>query len=350
MTPGIFREDGDLRIRIMKGLVFTPVQFGLILLALVVLVEVPDMQRFTDLIRLNQWQFGLAFGMAALGLNLLLRHADLVSFGHAAFFGIGAYTAVLTTQWFGVRNFVVLLALAIVVGTLLSTLIGFFTLHHKGLYFALITLAFGQLTFAIFKGTPALGGTDGLVFQTGAQKRATLFGLEELNGQPSAIIYLFSLVVVLVGLLVMFRLARSPFGRALDAIGQQRTRARFLGLPVRRYVWTAFIISGIYGAIGGTLYAATQGAVDPANTLDVFVSGDILYMAILGGFQTLVGPVVGAVTFENLLVLADQISVTNLKGSSLSIGRFITGIVLLIIVFGFPKGIVGTIRDLAGGE
>lgn len=353
MTPGISREDGDLRIRIMKGMELTTLQFALLLVGLAVLFAIPDLDAVSQDIRMTLWQRGLAFGMAAIGLNLLLRHAELVSFGHAAFFGTGAYTAALLTSKLGIRSFVIIFAAALAFGILVSAIIGYFTLHHKGLYFALITLAFGQVLFSIAKGVTELGGTDGLnvLTQGGSlQDRVPEFLGFAFTKQDIAadVFYWLSAIMVVVGLLVMLRLARSPFGRALDAIGQERTRARFLGLAVRRYVWAAFIISGIYGAIGGVIYAVGRGSVRPVNTLEVFISGDILYMAILGGFETLTGPLFGAVIYENLVTLADQILITDLKGGTLPAGNLVTGLVLLVIVFGFPSGVVGSLKP--GGK
>jgi branched-chain amino acid transport system permease protein len=353
VTPGISREDGDLRIRIMKGMELTTLQFALLLVGLAVLFAIPDLDAVSQDIRMTLWQRGLAFGMAAIGLNLLLRHAELVSFGHAAFFGTGAYTAALLTSKLGIRSFVIIFAAALAFGILVSAIIGYFTLHHKGLYFALITLAFGQVLFSIAKGVTELGGTDGLnvLTQGGSlQDRVPEFLGFAFTKQDIAadVFYWLSAIMVVVGLLVMLRLARSPFGRALDAIGQERTRARFLGLAVRRYVWAAFIISGIYGAIGGVIYAVGRGSVRPVNTLEVFISGDILYMAILGGFETLTGPLFGAVIYENLVTLADQILITDLKGGTLPAGNLVTGLVLLVIVFGFPSGVVGSLKP--GGK
>ncbi len=354
MSPGLSREDGDLRIRLMKGMELTPFQFVLLLVGLAVLFLIPDLHRLSRDIRLGLWQKGLAFGMAAIGLNLLLRHADLVSFGHAAFFGTGAYTAALLVNKLGIQSFLVIFATAVAAGILISAIVGYFTLEHEGLYFALITLAFGQVLFAIPKGITQLGGTDGLNLLIPAnvpqdERVVELLGFAfTRQGLAQDVFYWISALVVIISLFVMFRIARSPFGRALDAIGQQRTRARFLGLAVRRYVWAAFIISGIYGAIGGTLYAVSRGSVLPEETLEVFVSGDILYMAILGGFETLTGPLFGAIILENLTTLADQIALQTYAGTELKAGRLMTGLALIVIVFGFPSGVVGSLKP--GGK
>ncbi|MFC7133871.1 MULTISPECIES: branched-chain amino acid ABC transporter permease [Salinibaculum] len=353
MTPGLTREDGQLKIRVMKGLELTPLRLLLLLGAIGFLFVLPAIARNTgDLpIRIRPIYRGMVLGLAAVGLNLLLRHTDLVSFGHAAFFGTAAYTTAIMVQLLNVQSAVVLIVVAIVAATLMATLIGYFTLPHEGLYFALVTLAFGQLIYSIPVGIQELGGTDGLNALTGQagvsiNEQYPHLGGIFLNGQevPNTILFWITIVLVVLSLLVMFRIVRSPFGNALDAIGQQRTRARFLGLPVKRYVWAAFIISGIYGGIAGALYALFfSTTIDPGSTLQVFVSGDILYIAILGGFKTLTGPFVGGIVFETLSNVASDVVLTGPAGEK-EVGRLITGAVLLIIVFAFPSGIVGSLK------
>jgi branched-chain amino acid transport system permease protein len=314
-----------------------------------------DFARAVDAIPLLVIQQGILFGMAALGLNLLLRHTKLVSFGHAAFFGTGAYTVALLASTRSERllgavnlpNFVPLLLAAVVVSAIMAAIIGYLSLRHTGLYFSLLTLAFGQLLFAIVNGNNALlGGSDGLGIRPGPEGQITLFGtvLGDLYG---LIFYYVSAVLLIVGLYLMYRIANSPFGKALDAIGQDRTRAQFIGLPVRRYIWVAFIISGIYAGVGGAMFAVTQQYINPEQTLFFLRSGDILFMAILGGFNTLTGPVVGGVAIEFLLFIGEGFS-KSLVGENL--GNLVAGIALLVLVYGFPQGVMGTLQDSAIGQ
>lgn len=353
MTPGIARDDGDLRIKLMKGMVLSPAQFGLFVLGLVVLFVIPDVALLSDSdpIQLSLFQDGLVFGLAAVGLNILLRHTGLVSFGHAAFFGTGAYTVTLLVDKAGLQSLVVLLGSAVAVVILISALIGVFAVRYTGLYFALLTLAFGQVLFSIPQGITYLGGSDGLNVKTGeagvplAEQNVQIVGDLYATGSPTSdtIVFWLSAVLAVVGLFVMYRIVRSPFGQALDAIGQDRTRARFIGIPVRRYTFVAFLISGLYGGVAGAMYAVGKGSIDPGTTLQVFVSGDILYMTILGGFGTLLGPLIGGLVFVNLSFIADSITLTGPAGT-FPVGRLVTGLVLLVIVFGFPEGIVGSIK------
>ena len=354
MTPGITREEGQLRIRIMKGLVVSPLQFVLLLASIGVLMALPDIARATENIPIRERPVfrGMVLGLAAVGLNLLLRHVDLVSFGHAAFFGTGAYTVAILVNLYGYQSILVVVPIAIVAATLVAALVGYFTLPHEGLYFALVTLAFGQLLYSIPVGLNQLNNTDGLnviapaTGGVGVLERFPTLGGIYFTGRstPNSILFIITIITAIILLLVMFRIARSPFGRALDAIGQQRTRARFLGLPVKRYVWAAFIISGFYGGVAGALYAIffTTG-VDPAKTLQVFVSGDILYIAILGGFNTLTGPFIGGIVFEVLSDIASNFTLTGPAGET-EVGRLVTGVVLLLIVFVFPSGVVGSLK------
>lgn len=352
MTPGISREDGALRIRVMKGLELSLRELLALVGALVILFNIPTIADASGDIPIRQRPIyrGLVLGLAAVGMNLLLRHSELVSFGHAAFFGTSAYAVALLINTVQIQSALVLLVVGTVAAALMAAFIGYFTLHHTGLYFALITLAFGQLLFSLVEGQPSLGGTDGLRVRTGEQgvpildQFPQLFGIG-LTGQElsNTILFWFTLVVVILSMLVMYRIVKSPFGRALDAIGQERTRARFLGLPVKRYVWAAFIISGIYGGIAGAFYALFFRGVSPGATLEVFVSGEILYIAILGGFKTLTGPLIGGMVFMTLQNLAQEVIFTGPAGET-QMGRLITGAALIVIVFAFPEGIVGSLK------
>lgn len=321
-----------------------------VLLGLLLLFGAPDVTRVTEQVPLLTVQIGVAFGFAALGVNLLLRHTKLVSFGHAAFFGTGAYAVALLAsgnpeRLLGapdVTGFVPLLLAAVVAAGLVAAIIGFLSLRHTGLYFSLLTLAFGQLLYAIVNGQNALlGGSDGLPIRPGEANQVLLFGID-LGDNYAILIYYVSAVLLVAGLYVMYRIANSPFGKALDAIGQDRTRARFIGLPVRQYIWVAFVISGVYAGVGGAMFAFAQKFINPDQTLFFLRSGDILFMAILGGFDTLIGPVVGGVVLEFLLFIGESVA-RGLFGQNLS--SLVAGVALLVLVYGFPEGIIGSLQE-----
>ncbi|WP_458185216.1 branched-chain amino acid ABC transporter permease [Haladaptatus sp. NG-WS-4] len=334
--PGLVSRDGKTRVRVMRGLELTRRQAGLALVGLVVLFAVPDLVKLTPSLQLSIVHQGIAFGLAAVGLNLLLRHTRLVSFGHAAFFGTGAYTTAILAAKFDVAPMTVLLVAAVLVATVMAAVIGYLSLRHTGLYFSLLTLAFGQLLYALVQGQSYLGSSDGLPVRPGDAQRPLIFGVQFEPDVYAVLLYYVTIVLVVVSLLVMYRLAQSPFGTALNAIGQDRTRARFIGIPVRRYVWLAFVISGIYGGLAGSIYAMVQQHVRPGPVLYFLRSGDILFMAILGGFQTLLGPLVGGIVLVFLQDVGRDL--TNYFDA-------LTGLVLLVIVFAFPRGIVGSLTS-----
>lgn len=334
--------DGPRRFRLMKGLELTSRQLLFIGLGTLALFLVPEIQGVQSSLRVRTVYIGLCWGLAALGLNLLLRHTELVSFGHAAFFGGGAYGAALAAQYAGIEEAVLLVLAGILLATSLAVVIGWLVAGYLDIYFALITLAFNQLLFAIVMGSPQLlGSDDGLsVRPQGELLRPTVFGLELSSAQYEVLIYYLVIAVLLVMLLVTWRLISSPFGRALDAIGQDRTRARFIGIPVKRYVWITFVVSAVYGGLAGGLYALSMLHVRPGNSLFVLRSGEILFMAILGGFKTLLGPIVGGIVLTYML--------TELRFAT-EFWEFVTGFVLLLVVFLLPNGVIGSLPAIVGG-
>lgn len=334
--PGLVDRDGERRLRVMKGLELGGRQAVLAFVGLLLAFAVPDLARLTPRIQLSVVHQGLAFGLAAVGLNLLLRHTKLVSFGHAAFFGTGAYATALLAAKYDVASMSVLLFAAIVAATLMAAVVGYLSLRHTGLYFSLLTLAFGQLLYALVQGQSYLGSSDGLPVRPGETNQPLIFGLALEPDAYAVLLYYVTVVFVVVSLLVMYRIVKSPFGNALDAIGQDRTRAEFIGIPVRKYVWIAFVVSGVYGGLAGSIYAMTQQHVRPGPVLHFMQSGDILFMAILGGFQTLLGPLVGGVVLVFLQDVGQDFT---------AYFDALTGLVLLLIVFGFPRGIVGSLQS-----
>lgn len=335
MTPGIVERDGEKRVRVMKGMELTPRQAILAGGGVLLLFLIPDLTTLSTSLQLSVIHQGLLFGFAAVGLNLLLRHTQLTSFGHAAFFGTGAYAAALLAEYLGVTSFTLLLIGAVLAATVMAAIIGALSLRHTGLYFALLTLAFGQLLYAIALGQDALlGGSDGLPVRPGMANQPLIFGSTLSADAYRIITYYLTVIVILVGLVVMWRIVNSPFRNALDAVGQDRTRAQFIGLPVRKYVWVAFVISGMYGGMAGGLYAVVRQYVRPENTLYFLRSGDILFMAILGGFKTLLGPLLGGVVLIFLHDVGRDVT---------SYYEALTGVILVVLVFGFPRGIVGSL-------
>ncbi len=339
MSRFTVERDGETRIRLLEGMELTRAQAVLAALGLVFLFAVPDIARFTGL-SFTTIHRGILFGLAAVGLNLLLRHTELVSFGHAAFFGAGAYAAAVLASHYDVSSSVLLLLGAVVVATVLALLIGYLVAGYVDIYFALLTLAFNQVLFAFVMQSGFFNYNDGLSVRPDGMNPPTLLGLELGASTYQLMLYYLTIVILVIMLLVTWKIVNSPFGRALDAIGQDRTRARFVGIPVERYVWIAFTLSGLYGGIAGGLFGMLQLHVRPEPVLYVFVSGEILFMAILGGFGTLVGPVIGGIVLVYLLDLARFY---------VEYYHALAGIVLLAVVFFMPQGILGSLPMVGAG-
>jgi branched-chain amino acid transport system permease protein len=256
----------------------------------------------------------------------------VLSFGHAAYFGLGAYGAAMT-----IRYLVPSTGLGLLVGTLVGTIaaviIGPLIIRLRGVYFAMVTIAFGQVFYFIaFRWNTVTGGDDGL---TGWTRLPLQFGFVtvDIQNNPTAFYYL---VLVMFGLSagVMAWLLRSPFGRTLIAIRENERRARFLGIPVDQHIWMSWVISCCFVSLGGALYALLNNFVDP-RALYWTQSGDFVIMAVLGGMRSFWGPLIGAAIY---VVLRDYLSSMTENWES-----FI-GLFFVMVVLFFPRGVLGMIR------
>jgi branched-chain amino acid transport system permease protein len=277
----------------------------------------------------------LVFGLAAMGLNMLLGFTGVLSFGHAAYFGLGAYGAGLT-----LRYLVHSTPLAILVGTLFGgmagTLFGMLIVRRRGVYFAMCTIAFGQLWYYLaYSWNDFTGGFDGL---RDFHREPISFGLFTLDIEHNGtIFYLFVLAVFAAAVTVMGLILNSPFGRTLVAIRENERRARFLGIPIERHVWLSFSISCFFTALAGTLYALLNNFADPL-ALHYSLSGYFVIMCVMGGMRTFWGPLLGAAVF---VMLQDYISSMTVNWMS-----FVGAIFILVVLF-FPRGLLGMIRRRA---
>lgn len=303
------------------------------LFVLVLLVNMRAITQPVDFLSLTVVHIGLLWGMAALGLNLLVRYTGLGSFGHALFFGSGAYTVALLANYYGTTQVFVMLLAGALVATVIGVVAGYLSRQYTGLVFGLFTLALGQLALGVVKGNQLFGGTTGLAVRPGEIPNPKILGIVFEPSMYRFVLYQLSLAFLVLGLIVMWRMGNSPFGSALDSIGDNRLRARMIGIPVERYVTIAMTISALYGGLAGAMWAVTIQHVRPSQVLPFFRSGEMLFMVILGGVNTLVGPVVGG------LVLHVILSQTKLFFDNPS--PYI-GVFLVLSVFLFPHGIVGT--------
>jgi branched-chain amino acid transport system permease protein len=230
------------------------------------------------------------YGMAALAVDILLGYAGLVSFGHAAFFGVGAYaTGILINA--GVTSGFVVLPAAVLAAALVALVIGAMSLRTSGLYFIMITLAFAQMLYYVAQSLRAYGGTDGFALNG----RMTFAGIVDVKDATS----FYYLCLALLVLVVFFsaRMLRAEFGVVLRGSRDNAVRIEAVGFPSYRYKLAAFAISGAIAGLAGALVANLNSYVAPPGTLNWEVSGELLVMVIFGAAGTLIGPIVGAAVF-----------------------------------------------------
>jgi branched-chain amino acid transport system permease protein len=270
----------------------------------------------------------LIFGLAAMGLNFLLGFTGVMSFGHAAYFGLGCYGAGLTLRYLANSTPLAVL-IGILTGTIGGALFGALIVRRRGVYFAMLTIAFGQICYYIaYSWNDFTGGYDGL---RGFQRQP--IGPFDIQNNGTTFYY-FVLVVFAVAVGLMALLLRSPFGRTLIAVRENQRRALFLGIPVERHIWLSFTVSCFFTAIAGALYALLNNFSDP-SALNYVMSGDIVIMAVMGGMRSFWGPLIGAAMF---VVLQDTISSMTVNWMSC------IGLIFVVVVLFFPRGILGFIR------
>jgi branched-chain amino acid transport system permease protein len=274
----------------------------------------------------------LIYGIAALALNLVLGFTGGLSFGHAAYFGLGAYGAGMTLKYLVPST-----PLAIVVGTiaggLAATILGPLVMRRRGIYFAMITIAIGQLFyFVAVRWNNVTGGEDGLA---GFQRQPIHLGGFVFDVQDETKYYYLVLACFAIAVVIMRVLLASPLGHTWVAIRENRRRAQFLGLRTDLYVWAAFAISGTITALAGTLNAMLFNFTSPQD-LHWILSGNFVIMIVLGGMRKFWGPLVGVMIF---VVAQDYLS--SLTDNWMT---FI-GLIFVLIVLLFPKGILGLIRS-----
>jgi len=269
------------------------------------------------------------WALFAVALDLLLGFCGLLSFGHAAFWGSSAYATGLVAIHIGAPFPVAVLAGALV-AMALALPIGWLSVRRTGIYFAMVTLAFAQtIYFVVNQWGSVTGGENGL---QGVPRELAGLDLSE-----PFYFYYAALPMILAGMVVAWRVVRSPFGRVLVAIRDNPARVRALGYPVERYEVLAIVLSAGLAGIAGGLFAVSHGF---ASLQEVYwtTSGKVVIMTVLGGIGTLWGSVIGAAL---LVLLEDQLATTGFDGINL-----VTGAVFVLVVLLFRRGILGTLRHL----
>ena len=270
----------------------------------------------------------LIFAIFALGYDILFGYTGLPSFGHAIFFGIGAYGLGLLLIKFNTP-----LILGLLGGCFLSLLaaliVGRLSIRRKGVYFAMVTLAFCQLVYFIaFKWTSLTGAENGL---HGVPRPP----LGPIRLESEIHFYYFVLCVFIISLLIALRIVRSPFGRVLRSINNNEDRAKSIGFQTSRFKLMSFLISAFFASLAGGLYALHLNFV-PIETLSLIMSGDVVLMCLLGGIGTLFGPVFGAMLLVYL---------KNILSNWTEQWNLIIGILFIFCVLNFRRGIIGELKE-----
>lgn len=274
----------------------------------------------------------MGFAIALFGLNLLFGFTGLLPFGHAMFLAIGAYTAAyLTAAKYMSLELILLTAAAAAI--VIAIPVGLLCIRYIKIYFGMLTLAFSMLLYSfLFKFYKITGGDEGLRIK---MPTPSLF---DLSKQDTITIltgplyyYVFGLMLVLA--IIMWRIVDSPFGLGLRAIRENEQKAKYLGVNVQRYRLVAFVVAGVYGALGGVIVAIPVGLADPSLAYWV-QSGNLVFMLLLGGYTNFFGPVLGAVLF---IFFQDQLM------SYTEYWRLTFGVLLAVIVIFFPSGLMAVI-------
>jgi len=280
------------------------------------------------------------WALFATSLNLLVGYTGLVSFGHAAYFGIGAYTTGILMKKLGVTFLLAFPAAGVVAG-LFAVFFGFFCVRLTRIYFAMLTLAFAQIVWAIcFKWNEVTGGEQGMPeipYPSFDWVERASGWLPFLGGyRTSDYFYFLCLVLVAAALWVLRRIVGSPFGRMLTTIRENPERAEFIGVNVRRYELAAFVLAGAFAGLAGGLFGIFNRGVFPDFAYWT-KSSEVLIMTLLGGMGTFVGPSVGALV---LIWLNQQIV------SYTQYWPLVLGSILVLLLFVFPGGLAGAGQDL----
>jgi branched-chain amino acid transport system permease protein len=272
----------------------------------------------------------------ALGYNLLLGHAGLPSFGHGAYFGVGAYAFGLAQKSL-VANLWIDLGVALLAAAAAGAIVAAFISHRRGIYYALLTIAFGQVFwFVAIKWHSVTGGEDGLL---NIRRLPADFGFGSFSLQSNEALFFFALAAFVLVVIGLWRLVHSPFGRILHAVKQNEVRAAFIGHNVWLYKWLAFVISAAIAGLAGALFAMAQQSAYP-NVMSLHNSGFVVMMVLIGGgLVSFWGPVIGAAFF----ILA-----RDLLGAYTETWLLWYGLLFMAMVLFKPEGIAGLWQQYVG--
>jgi branched-chain amino acid transport system permease protein len=310
-----------------------PLAIGI--LSLAVLIVLPQV---IGVYQTQLLAYGLVMAIATLGFNLLLGYTGLLSFGHSAYFGLGAYLVAFQVRYLGITSMELYIAIGLPITALVSGLLGYVCVRHTRIFFGILTLALSQVLWSLaYKLFWVTGGSDGLR----VPRPTLLAGALDFTGSNGFQRFVTGYYYYVLGLfavctIIMWVIVHSPFGKALQAIRDNETRARFLGLRIRRYRWSAFLISGSFTGLAGILWVPLNGLTTP-DVLYWPFSGEIVFATILGGFRTFTGPIVGGILFNYIKTYAV---------ATTEYWQLLLGVVLVGMVMALPSGVVGGLNTL----
>lgn len=283
---------------------------------------------------------GKAFimGILAMALNLAVGHGGMVSLCHAAFFGLAGYMLALMSPRYDAASLLLTLPVAVLASGAAALAIGALALRTRGIYFIMVTLAFGEMLFFLFHDTKIAGGSDGAYINI--KPAIAIAGRTLLDLDNPAAFYFVVLACLVVTMALLTMIVRSPFGHALAASRDNERRARSLGFPVFRIRLTAFVISGALAGLAGYLAAAQFGFVAP-QMLGWHVSATVLVMVLIGGLRSVTGPLLGA------LVL---IGLEEILKAGTEHWKLAEGLIIIAIVLALPGGVRDLWRMMSGAR
>jgi branched-chain amino acid transport system permease protein len=275
----------------------------------------------------------MILGIFAMGYNLLLGRTGLLSFGHAAFYAGGAYGLGLFSIHVS-QNPLLGILMGVVLACILALVVGFFCVRHTEIYFAMLTLAFGMMVFSlIWNMREITGGDDGLV---GIMRAPISLGFAEIPLSKTSYYYFFVLFWFVVSVGIIYLIRHSPFGLVLSGLRENDRRIEFAGLSVKNYRLAAFVISGTFAGLAGTLGALLESNTDPFSA-HWSHSAEPILVSLIGGIQTFTGPLVGSVIFIVLREIIERFTQNWMLWF---------GIILLVIIMGLRGGVVGGIAHI----
>jgi branched-chain amino acid transport system permease protein len=303
--------------------IFSKYTFWIIILALLFFLCLPFITPYKGLA--SQM---LVFAIFAMGYDIAFGYTGLLSFGHAAFFGLGAYSTGLSLIHLSIPA-----PLAILIGVIISSMIafpiGYLSIRRRGIYFAMVTLAFAQMLYFIaFKWRSLTGGDDGL---HGVPRPP----IGPINLSSEVALYYFILFFFILSVILGIRIINSPFGKTLECLRENEQRAKSIGYNPTRFKLISFVMSAFFAGLAGGLYALLQNFV-PLFSLSLDTSGDIVLMTLIGGMGTLYGPIMGAMA---LIFLKDLLSTYT------NIWPLFLGLLFVVSVMTFRKGVFKELKE-----